>query len=390
MTTTIEETTTTMYFTVNQKALVTALAALTPAPANRNTLEILKSVLITATHDGVTLATNDLEMHTRVSIPSNETTIGEAGVCVVNYKELKDLVKPLKDETVWFTCQGIHLFVETDTLAVSLSTLPVEQFPCEPTPNEQTKLAVPQTITLPLAKLREMTSLVSYAAATDDSRPIFLSIKMSLTNDTLELAAADAFRLARIKETVEGAGSWAFALLIPAYCLREALKKLPKVGDVTLTASAVSHVSLTCGERTMHIRLIDGNYPNFERIIPQDCKVLAEVEVKALKNALETVAPIVKDASNITRLHVNGAIDILAQREGMEQPMVVHVPAETTNREGEETEIIFNHKYLMDVLTAHPQGTVQFELTSATAPGKVLYPDVPGFTSVIMPMHINR
>ena len=395
MTTTVatietEETTTTMNFIVSQKALVAALTAIAPAVTNRSTLPILGNVLIKASTLGVKLSATNLEMFAIARIPLNETTIGDYGSYTVNFKELLALVKPLKNQMLYCSCQDNSLVIENDTLSVSLPGIDAGEFPCEPTPQEKTKFAIPQTITLPVETLRNAVNLVGYAAADDSSRPILTSIRVGLVNDTLELAAADAFRLARIQETVEGTGSWAFALLIPAVSLREAIKKCPKTGSVTLSASSSDFATITCGSLTVHTRLIDGSYPNFERIIPQEGTVIAEVEVSALKSALQTVEPIVKDSSNITRLHINGAIDVLAQRDGMTSPMVVHVPAETTNRAGEETEILFNWKYLMDILTAHPSGSVQFELTSATAPGKVLYPDIPGFTGVIMPMHINN
>lgn len=381
---------TTMNFIISQKALLDALNAIASAISRRSTLPILHNVLIKASTLGVKLCATNLEMFATVRIPLPETTIGDYGSVTVDHKELLALVKPLKNQMLYCSCQDNSLVIENDSLTVSLPGIDADEFPNEPTTNEKTKLAVQQTVTLPVETLRNAVNLVSYAAAPDDSRPVLTSIRVSLNKDTLELAAADAFRLACIKETVKDAGSWDFALLIPAVSLREAVKKFPKTENVTLSASSSDFATLTCGSLTMHIRLVDGTYPNLERVIPQEGTVIAEVEVSALKSALQTVEPIVKDSSNITRLHINGAIDVLASRDGMTSPMVVHVPAETTNRAGEETEIAFNWKYVMDILTAHPSGTVQFELTGPTKPGKVLYPDIPGFVGVIMPMHVNR
>lgn len=385
-----EETTTTMQCIVSQKALVAALTSVAPAVASRSTLPILHNVLIKASTLGVKLVANNLEMCAIARIPLDETTIGDYGACTVNFKELLALVKPLKNELLYLSARDNDLVIENDTLSVSLPGIDAGEFPCEPTPSEKTKLAVPQSITLPVETLRSATNLVSYAAANDDSRPILTSIRVGLTNDVLELAAADGFRLTRIQERVECAGSWPFALLIPAVSLRETLKKCPKTGNVTLSASSSLFATLTCGSGAWHMRLVEGTYPNFEQVIPKMCTVIAEVEVQALKNALLTVAPIVCTSSNITRLHINGAIDVLASRDGMTSPMVVHVPAQTTNAEGEETEILLNWKYVMDVLTAHPSGSIQFEMNGPMKPAKVLYPDLPGFTGVIMPMHVNR
>ena len=132
--------------------------------------------------------------------------------------------------------------------------------------------------------------------------------------------------------------------------------------------------------------------------------MIAEVSIEALKNAINTVKPIAHDIQQYTRFHVNGHIDVSATRDGMEKPMIVHVPAETSNLEGETLDILLNYVYMLDFLTCHPAGMMQLELQkptkhvltwngtqpeeekTSTKPAKILYPDTPGFVGVIMPM----
>jgi DNA polymerase-3 subunit beta len=138
----------------------------------------------------------------------------------------------------------------------------------------------------------------------------------------------------------------------------------------------------------MHSRLIDGRFPNYEQIIPQHMDCIAECEVPNLKRALDGIKVVAVESSSITRFTVNGHIDVKAENENASLERAV--PAQTTNDEGQVSQIIFNYTLMLAFLAAHPQGKLQLELMGPTKPGKVLFPDTPGFVGVIMPMHINR
>lgn len=403
-----------MSFIVNRKAMYEALNTLTPAISTRSTLPILANVLIEANEHGITLRGTNLEIGNQLEI--TDCTVVSHGSLTVNHKELLALVKSIQDEEVYFsehsTSQSdVVLLIEATGVHITLDTMDSSEYPLIPalTPKEMQTLP---SVTLPIETLRKMVTLTQYAAADDDSRPVFTGISVHLRNDALTFAAADAFRLAVITEKIEEAGSWALDVLIPAQTLISVCKQLPKAtrkydpGNVTLTISQNrSQATFTRDGYTLVTRLIDGTFPRYEQIIPQQSDCIAEVDVPALKRALDTVKSVAKDSSNITRFTVNGHIDVSAQHE--ERKLQVAVPAQTSNTEGETLEILLNYQYVLDFLAAHPQGTMQLEIQkptkhvltwnatqpkdeTSTKPAKVLYPDTPGFVGVIMPMHINR
>lgn len=385
-----------MSFIVNRSAFNSALTMLAPSVYNgRYGPEILHNVEISAdSRLGITLATTDLERFTVVTIPVDACTVVENGSFTVNYKELSSLIKSVQDEEVYFTRQDSTLLIEAASVHVSLLGMSADDYPAIPQVHDDKKRITPQSVTLPVETLRKMVTLTAYAAADDDSRPVLCSINIRLKAGKLTMAAADAFRLAICTEKTESPTSWDFDLLIPAKSLIALCKALPKAkkgydpGNVILTCISTDFATFTHGDYTLYTRLIDGTFPNYERIVPYDARCIAEVDIPALKNALDTVKTVAKESSNITHFTVNGHIDVSASYE--EKKLQVAVPATTTNNEGETTEVLFNYQYMLDFLTAHPKGTLQLELQGATKPGKVLFPDVPGFVGVIMPMHINR
>ena len=152
-----------------------------------------------------------------------------------------------------------------------LSGIDADEYPVAPTENVKNRIEA-QTITLPVETLRKMVTLVQFAAADDDSRPVLTGISVQLKNDTLRMAAADAFRLAVISEKIEDLGSWDVDLLIPAKSLIAACKQLPKAkkgfdpGSVTLTCVSKDFATFTAHNFTLHTRLIDGTFPSYMRL----------------------------------------------------------------------------------------------------------------------------
>jgi DNA polymerase-3 subunit beta len=315
------------------------------------------------------------------------------GSCTVNYKELMALIKPLKHQVLKLTMQEKTLSIEASGFTAPLSTMDASEYPAVPSVDEKTRIPL-QSVTLPVATFRRLVNLVEYAAADDYTRPVFASVLVNLTDHVLEMAAADAFRLSVARETIPGSGSWPCSLLIPASELHKVIGKLPKQGVVTLSTESSAHTTITCGDLTVYIRLTEGNFPNFNMIIPRETAVNATIDTQGLKMALQSVKGIVQDSSNITRLHLNGSLEVKATRDGMEKPMSVHVDALTS---GQEMDILLNWKYINDVLAVNPGREIQMGFNMpgkgekvSGKPVRVTFPDVPGFVGVLMPMHNSR
>ncbi len=410
-----------MKIIIMQQELVTALNAIKLSIPRRATLPILRNVKIEATTDVVTFSATTLESYAEYSAAAWQH---ETGACTVDHKDLLALVRPLKGQSVTLSLGDAGLSVSTRTMSVTLPTIDAEEFPRSPRaathPLHKTwKETLPsgEKITrkvtaqrtdckrLPVATFRQMVGLVGYAASTDYSRPVLTSIYAHVEKDVLTLAAADIFRLATVAEPVYTRGTWEQPLLIVARPLIDAVKSLPKDGDVTITtiyttitwhseagrlldeSTEVTFTSIDAGPLTVDLRLIEGTFPPHNNIIPKDGQVTALVDAAALLSAVKTVEPVAKDASNITTYHLNGNIQVSAQRDGMDKPVQVQVAAETS---GAELDIKLNCTYVRQMLETIQKHALLFSFTDARKPVKVTCPALPGLTVVLMPMQVNR
>jgi DNA polymerase-3 subunit beta len=377
------DTATGLHFTTGRQAFAEALLAIAPAVPRRSTLPILHNVLIRVSTLGIRLSVTNLELYATYRVPFSETAILGYGAVTTNYKELVDLVKLMESERLAFSYKEGMLTVEAEGLSAPLETMPAGEYPACPQPKE----GAVQSVDLPAPVFRTLVERVAPAAATDESRPVFTSIYMTVKEAprTLILAGADGFRLHIAQERVEGLGIWERALLIPAVGLREIVKKLPKTGEVLIASSDPDMVMITCGPLTIRSRLTEGTFPNFEFILPKERDITARATVAPVRlvKALKIVEPIAKDASNIIRLHCSGqSIEMSAIRDGMTSPRTVKVQTEI---EG-DIEINFNYVYLLDMLAAAKAELVEFAFTTYQKPARIY---TPGFTGILMPMHVK-
>jgi DNA polymerase III subunit beta len=382
----------TMEFCVNQKALVDKLTSIAPAISKRSPLPILSNVKIHASTLGVSLTATNLEMMITARVPLDDTNIYRQGETTTNYKELVEIVKPLKGQTLHFTYKDNgKLTLHAEGFAMELSAMSADEFPASPTDQGE------QSVSLPVETFRNLVTLTGFAAATDESRPVMVSIYLNVEADYVTTAAADGFRLATCHEFVAGATAWAHPILMPAYSLLPLVKnsQFPKTGHMTISASA-TQVKLEVGGMTIVSRLIEGTFPNYKFIIPTPEKLTtsAIVQTADLLRALASVKAIARDASNITKLHiVEGYLQIEATRDGMAEPMIVKVHAQTEIEEPGYTMMV-NWLYLNEVLEAAKKSgllvTLSFQESSTKPMTVTLGASGDGFTYVLMPMHVNR
>jgi DNA polymerase III subunit beta len=209
-------------------------------------------------------------------------------------------------------------------------------------------------------------------------------------------AAADAFRLAVRIAALPGQEQLSGNILIPARTLNELARILPSEGiaQMIITPNR-SQVLFHTENIDLVSRLIEGTFPNFRQIIPKEHSTRAVLETKEFAAAVKTVTPFARDSSNITRVKIDGG-----GSDGLEPGMLtIEATAEdvgsnvsTVNAavDGPEQQIIFNVKYLTDVLAVLDTPEVALEVSSAARPGVIKPVGSADYTYVIMPMSTNR
>lgn len=378
--------------TCNQQELAKGLSHVSHAVSSRSTLPILSHILLRAEGDAIRLAATNLEIGITARVPA---TIQQEGTTTVPAKLFTDFINSLSDGPVTLTMQeeSQSLKISGKPSQATVRGMDASEFPAIPTAGESEA-----AVELPADELRTLIAQTAFAAATDDARPVFTGVLARVRDGVLTFAAADSFRLAVSRADVTGDAAPG-DVLIPAKTLTELAKVLPADGATTVRMVVTANrnqVLFQAGEVHLVSNLIAGQFPNFEAILPKSAATRASLPTAEFRQAAKTAALFAQTNANIVRLKVEsgeggavmpGAVTLLATADELGDATTTIDAAV----DGSGLEIIFNVKYLTDVLGVIDATDVALELNSPQQPG-VVKPVGPSdkYTYVIMPMHSTR
>jgi DNA polymerase III subunit beta len=376
--------------TCKQQDLSRGLSTVSHAVSSRSTLPILANILLATDHGRLRLYATNLEIGINCWI---DAEVHEEGSTTVPAKVFTELVNSLPQAPVDISVpQDSHTAsIKSLRTSSNIKGLDPSEFPLSPT----TEGSEPPVI-IDATLLKEMISEVAFAAADDDSRPVLTGVLVQVGNEKITFAAADAFRLSVRTAPLPGDSKSRSDILIPSRTLTELARILPSEGTVEMIVTPNrSQVLFHTENVDLLSRLIEGNFPNYRQIIPKEHTTRAVVETKEFAAAVKSVIPFARDSSNIARVKITGG-----SGEGIEPgTFTVEATAEdlghnvsTINAavDGPDQQIIFNVKYLSEVLAVMSTPEVALEITSAARPGVLKPVGSADYTYVIMPMSTNR
>lgn len=357
-----------------QEALADALGTVGRVVPGKTTLPVLSNVLLEADATGaLRLSATNLELTVSRRIRG---IVQSEGRTTVPARLLADYVALLdrgKQVSVQLNPSGSKLHLACERFEANIATLPAEDFPPPPT----VSVSGASQFEIDGAALKTAIEQVVFAAAADDNRPVLAGVLVGLDGGQLQLAAADGFRLAvstvSLADTTTRA-SW----IVPARALVEVAHSLPSAPGLPVMLSGTAtdnHLHIVLGDVEVTSRLIEGQFPDYERIVPRDCSTSIVVGTTDFLRATRVATVFARDNSNIVRLECTAPADNGAPELG--KLVVTATSAELGDNigtldasvQGTGGQIAFNCRYLRDALEvlATPQVSLQF--SSAHHPG---------------------
>jgi len=376
--------------TCKQSDISRGLSIVSHAVASRSTLPVLANILMATDDNRLRLSATNLEIGITCWV---QAQITQEGALTVPARLLTDFVGGLQPGTVEMSAPtGTYtLSVKSNRNAANVKGMDAGEFPTIPSADSDEP-----PVLIDAARLKEMIGEVAFAAATDEARPIFTAVLAQVAEDKLTFAAADSYRLAVRSTSLEVNGHPTGDILIPARTLTELARILPSEGTVQMVVTPNrSQVLFHSENMDLISRLIDGAFPAYQRIMPQSYATRAVLDTGEAKAAARSVALFAKDSNNIVTMTIEPG-----KSDGME-PGTVMLQA-TAEELGDNTSVInaavdgkglrimFNVKYLTEVLGVIDTPEVALELDSAQKPGIVKPVGETDYTYVIMPMHTVR
>jgi len=373
------------------------------AVATRSTLPVLSNILLATENGRLKLSATDLEIGITCWIGAK---VDEDGAVTVPARTLVDLVGVLPDERL-----DLSLDDRTQTLNLkcgrftsNLRGIEASEFPAFPCTDDASAARIDPEV------LRSAINQVVFAAATEESRPILTGVFARFANDAsgtgqVTLAAADGFRLAERTVPLLDPIATPLSIIIPARALSELGRiisdqaRLPDRQNpvaITITPSK-SHILFHLDDVDLVSQLIDGNYPDYNAIVPCKQQTRVVANTAEMLKACKAASVFARESQNTVKLTIAPGApgQIVVQSTSAETGDNVGRVEATV--EGEPIEIAFNVKYLVDVLTALRADQIAIETTTPSSPGKFMPVEGPrqgindgDLTCVIMPMHLGR
>ncbi|MBA8838142.1 DNA polymerase III subunit beta [Ochrobactrum sp. RH2CCR150] len=345
-----------MRVSIDRSQLAHALATVTRAIENRNTIPILANVLLAVEDGQLRLTGTDLDVEITTSLPVLDC---QPGSVTVPGKMLADIAKRATGD-ISLALDGGRLTVASGRSQYKLDVLPAQDFPSFSAGKFDT------TLELDLAAL---VAPCVHAISTEEARYYLNGVYLHAVDDRLVAVATDGHRLMR---NVGPAGDLDYGAILP----RKLVGLLPK-GAVTVELSQ-NKVRVTSGSTVITSKLIDGTFPDYVRVIPAGNSNVLAVDRQALMKAVERVAAVADDKSRAVKFAVGDVLRLMLADKASDEVSIEF--------EGEPLEIGFNARYVNDMLGALDEANVRFALGDAGSPAVVKGEGE--WTGVLMPMRV--
>jgi DNA polymerase-3 subunit beta len=374
-----------MKVSCSQEDLSKGLAVVGRAVATRAVLPITNNVLIATEGSQLKLAATNLEIAITCWIGA---TIEEEGTITIPARLVTDFVNSLPSGRIdmILSPRSQSLELRCARYEAHVSGLDPADFPPIP------KIAEGVTVKVKAEELRMAINQVVFAAASEESRPVLTGVHAEFDGDQLTLAAADGFRLAVRKLSLDTPVDEKISVIIPARSLAELNRLITDQQEpVELTINPKkSQTVFRLRNAEMVSQLIQGTFPNYEQLIPQAYSTRAVVKLSEFLMATRSASIFARDGSGIVRLQImpkdgKGKIAISARAEEVGDNLG-EVDAAV---EGEEAKVAFNSKYLMDVLGVLTEEEVALEATTSSSPGVIRPVGKDNYIHVVMPMFVQ-
>jgi DNA polymerase-3 subunit beta len=339
-----------MKATIERATLLKSLGHVQSVVERRNTIPILSNVLIEARDDGsIRLMATDLDLQVDESVPAQ---VALAGATTVSAHTFFDIVRKLPEGSqVELSASEGKMQVVAGRARFNLSTLPRDDFPVI------AEGELPTRFELPSATLRQIIDKTRFAISSEETRYYLMGIFLHVADDKLKAAATDGHRLARVTvDRPEGADGMP-DVIIPKKCVVELRKLLDEVDGTAEVSLSPTKIRFGLGSAVLTSKLIDGTFPDYNRVIPTANDKLLRLDPKI---TLSVTSP------------ENGlAVEEIAADYG-----------------SDNIEIGFNARYLMDILAQIEGDTVEVHLADAAAPTLLRESDKSNALYVLMPMRV--
>lgn len=365
-----------MEFEVGREAILKPLQMVAGVVERRQTQPILANVLLQANSHLLTVTGTDLEVELLARLTLSQPAA--TGAITIPAKKFIDICKSLPSESILkLSHQDNQLVIRSGRSRFTLVTLPAEEFPSlEELPGEF-------EFSILASDLSYLIENTHFSMAQNDVRYYLNGLYLDIKLGKINAVATDGHRLAMATQANEQV-SGDYSVILPRKGIVELLRLLNDNEHINVTLTK-NHIRITAESYMFTSKLIDGRFPDYERVIPQQCEKNLIIDRDSFRETLQRVAILSNEKYRGVRLNIqNNLMRLLAnnpEQEEAEEEIEIKY-------DGEAFDVGFNVSYLIDALNHLPTGDVALSLVDAKSSMKIQSLADPNRTFVIMPMRV--
>ena len=345
-----------MKFSCEKTLLQSAIAVTSRAIAQKSSIPALEGLLLHADHQ-LTVSGYNMQTGIRTRLSADVT---EQGELVLNARLFGDIIRKMPDDVITFSAddrQLVHLScgdADFDILGLSAADYP-----------ELPEVDSEKGIDLPQSELKAMIGGTSFAVSENQARPIHTGCLFEVADDSITVVAVDGYRLALRRWKAEAPIGRTLKFVVPAAALKEAEKILGDTDETCTFFLGSKHILFTIGEATLVCRLLEGEFLDWRRVLPQNQPIKLAVNVAKMTDSIERVGLIISEKlkSPVRCRFGENSADFRSVSTIGEAHDVCQIAGD-----GQDMEIGFNCRYLLDALRAIPDSECSLELVNGLSP----------------------
>lgn len=371
-----------MKLTIDRAALLRCLNHVQSAVERRNTIPILSNVLLSADKGVLSMTTTDMDLEINESVAAKVSTTGST---TAPAHTLHDIIRKLPEGSeveLSLSSNGNQMTLKSGRSQFKLSCLPSTDFPALSSND------LPSGFAIPAADLRALIDRTRFAMSTEETRyylnGIYLHHAENEGVQVLRAVATDGHRLARFEMPLPEGASGMPGIIIPRKAIGELRKLADEAADVIKISLSENKIRFAFDHIVLTSKLIDGTFPDYQRVIPQGNNKIVELDPKAFSSAIDRVSTISDGKSRAVKITLNGKQMTISASS----PDAGSATEELEVNGDTELEIGFNAKYLMDITSQIEGDGCRLSLADAASPTIIQDNSDPSSLYVLMPLRV--
>ena len=349
-----------IHFSCEKVLLQSAIAICSRAVAQKSSIPALEGLLLHV-EDQLTISGYNMQTGIRTKVPADITETGEI---VLNARLFSDIIRRMPDDIVTFSADDkLTVRLTCGDASFDILGLSAGDYPELPEVEDE------YSVTIQQKNLRAMIEETAFAVSTNESRPVHTGALFEINEKGLTMVAVDGFRLAIRREPLEKIEGGAFSFVAPGFALNEVKNICGDTEDSATFTLGKRHILFEIGSTELICRRLEGEFLDYKNAIPRKNPISVIADTKSLINSIDRVSVVISDKlkSPVRCVFEHDKVRLSAKTGNGEAKDVCHLSGD-----GQDLEIGFNNRYLMEALRYAPADTVKIELNTGVSPAIIV------------------